>query len=402
MAINVNTVYTTVLSILNKEQRGYITPDEFNKTATQVQLEIFEKYFEDLNQQLRVPQTDNEYANRQKNIDTAMSAFKTSGNTTVVPVGKALTLSITAGGTGYTAAIGVGTSVAPAGGTGMKVSTTIASPTFSTLVPGTGYATVSNVATTVTPNNGTGLKVNITAPAGAVTAVSIAAPGLGYSIGDVITITGGGGNAKITLTSISNGVVTGATITAGGTSYSIGDVITITGGAGNATATVDTINTSLYFVPPSDLHRIGTVIYRNTNEVQRVDQNELLYLNLSPLTQPSTIFPVYLYEQASKGVTGSLAGETHIYMYPKTINVAADVSVSYIRKPADIVWGFLIGSLGQYLYNAATSTQFEINDNEQTNVILKILAYSGIIIRDPLIVQAASQQIAQEEQNERM
>jgi hypothetical protein len=51
MAINVNEVYKTVLSILNKEQRGYITPDEFNKIGTQVQLEIFEKYFEDLNQQ---------------------------------------------------------------------------------------------------------------------------------------------------------------------------------------------------------------------------------------------------------------------------------------------------------------------------------------------------------------
>ena len=41
MALNVNTVYTTVLSILNKEQRGYLTPYEFNQIATQVQLEIF-------------------------------------------------------------------------------------------------------------------------------------------------------------------------------------------------------------------------------------------------------------------------------------------------------------------------------------------------------------------------
>ena len=47
MAINVNTVYTTVLSILIKEQRGYLTPDEFNKIGTQVQLEIFEKFYED-------------------------------------------------------------------------------------------------------------------------------------------------------------------------------------------------------------------------------------------------------------------------------------------------------------------------------------------------------------------
>ena len=77
MAINVNEVYKTVLLILNKEQRGYITPDEFNKISTQVQLEIFEKYFEDMNQQLRVRQDDTEYADRVKNIDDKISIFKT-------------------------------------------------------------------------------------------------------------------------------------------------------------------------------------------------------------------------------------------------------------------------------------------------------------------------------------
>ena len=45
--VNVNTVYTTVLQILNKEQRGYVTPQEFNNLAQQVQLEIFESYFPD-------------------------------------------------------------------------------------------------------------------------------------------------------------------------------------------------------------------------------------------------------------------------------------------------------------------------------------------------------------------
>lgn len=80
MAVNVNTVYQTVLLILNKEQRGYMTPTEFNNVATQVQLEIFEKYFEDLNQQVRVPQTNTDYANRPENIDEKMSIFRTSGN----------------------------------------------------------------------------------------------------------------------------------------------------------------------------------------------------------------------------------------------------------------------------------------------------------------------------------
>ena len=76
MAINVNTVYQTVLMILNKEQRGYMTPTEFNTVATQVQLEIFEKYFDDLNQQLRVPQADTDYADRQENIDEKLAIFK--------------------------------------------------------------------------------------------------------------------------------------------------------------------------------------------------------------------------------------------------------------------------------------------------------------------------------------
>jgi len=64
MAVNVDIVYKTVLLILNKEQRGYITPDEFNKIGSQVQREIFEAYFEDLNQQVRIPQTDMEYSDR--------------------------------------------------------------------------------------------------------------------------------------------------------------------------------------------------------------------------------------------------------------------------------------------------------------------------------------------------
>jgi hypothetical protein len=80
--VNVDIVYKTVLYILNKEQRGYITPDEFNKLGIQVQREIFEQYFEELNQQLRIPQTDSEYANRIKNLEEKIDIFKTFAGTT--------------------------------------------------------------------------------------------------------------------------------------------------------------------------------------------------------------------------------------------------------------------------------------------------------------------------------
>jgi hypothetical protein len=75
MAINVNTVYKTVLLILNKEQRGYMTPEEFNRIGTQVQLEIFEKYFEDLNQLTRSPQPDTDYADRIAYLEEKISSF---------------------------------------------------------------------------------------------------------------------------------------------------------------------------------------------------------------------------------------------------------------------------------------------------------------------------------------
>ena len=49
MAVNVDTVYQTVQALANKEQRGYLTPQEFNLFAIQAQNDLFEQYFYDLN-----------------------------------------------------------------------------------------------------------------------------------------------------------------------------------------------------------------------------------------------------------------------------------------------------------------------------------------------------------------
>ena len=47
MAVSVDTVYQRVLAIANKEQKGYITPQEYNLLANQAQMQIFESYFFD-------------------------------------------------------------------------------------------------------------------------------------------------------------------------------------------------------------------------------------------------------------------------------------------------------------------------------------------------------------------
>jgi len=63
MAVNVDTVYQRVLAIANKEQRGYITPQEFNLLANQAQMDIFEQYFYDISQHGRRPGNETEYSN---------------------------------------------------------------------------------------------------------------------------------------------------------------------------------------------------------------------------------------------------------------------------------------------------------------------------------------------------
>ena len=61
MAISVDTVYQRVLALANKEQRGYITPQEFNLDANQAQLEILNQYFYDTNQFGRASGNSTEY-----------------------------------------------------------------------------------------------------------------------------------------------------------------------------------------------------------------------------------------------------------------------------------------------------------------------------------------------------
>jgi hypothetical protein len=60
--VNIDTVYQRVLALANKEQRGYITPQEFNLFANQAQMDIFEQYFYDRAQFGRIPGNKTMYA----------------------------------------------------------------------------------------------------------------------------------------------------------------------------------------------------------------------------------------------------------------------------------------------------------------------------------------------------
>ena len=74
--VNIDTVYQRVLAFANKEQRGYITPQEFNLFANQAQLEIFEQYFYDLNQFARVPGNEYVYADVDDILEEKIQIFE--------------------------------------------------------------------------------------------------------------------------------------------------------------------------------------------------------------------------------------------------------------------------------------------------------------------------------------
>jgi len=60
--VSIDTVYQKVLALANKEQRGYITPQDFNLFANQAQMEIFEQYFYDINKGNKASGNNTEYS----------------------------------------------------------------------------------------------------------------------------------------------------------------------------------------------------------------------------------------------------------------------------------------------------------------------------------------------------
>jgi hypothetical protein len=80
--VSVDTVYQKVLSLANKEQRGYITPQEFNLMASKAQLEIFENYFHDLKTGYHKKKNENPYADEVDNIFEKLQFFKQEDSNT--------------------------------------------------------------------------------------------------------------------------------------------------------------------------------------------------------------------------------------------------------------------------------------------------------------------------------
>ncbi len=244
MSVNIDTVYQRVLGILNKEQRGYVTPQEFNLFANQAQMDLFEQYFYDINQFGRIP-----------------------GNST--------------------------------------------------------------------------------------------------AFSDMLTIL----NEKIALFQK------------------------------RADLTYDVTNN--IFPLPTDLYRLGTIIYQNSTtdpfnsstpitediEAERINANELLYINSSPLTKPVNTRPIYTQNELGIRVFGAA-------------EITDAVSCSFIKKPTKVEWKYQI-VYGEALYDASQSINFELHPSEETELVIKILEMAGLLVKDIQMYQIAAGEEVRNTQEEK-
>lgn len=88
----INTVRNTVLSVLNKNNYGYLSPSDFNLFAKQAQLDIFESYFYQYNYQINkenARQSGTGIADLAKGIEESMDLFSVTEGLFLDTVGTA-------------------------------------------------------------------------------------------------------------------------------------------------------------------------------------------------------------------------------------------------------------------------------------------------------------------------
>lgn len=237
--------------------------------------------------------------------------------------GKIFGFTISNIGTGYSP----GSQIPLIGGSGTGSFVTITSNPIGTIVgltlqnQGFGYtpAATGGVVFNVSTNNlgpsvGFGLTVNIVVDFGGpfnteVTSVTINNPGIGYLVGDIVTILGNPSvitPAQLLITSVTNGNVTSVSLNFGGIQYSVGDILTISGGNNNATITVLSTTGSKTKLP--DTYKIINKISNSQFELKEVTSGTT---SLAPLLDGGIFYTElannrYGYLHQAKFITNSV------------------------------------------------------------------------------------------------
>jgi len=132
---------------------------------------------------------------------------------------------------------------------------------------------------------------------------------------------------------------------------------------------------------PTDLYKtINISITNRTVQLEKVKKADLPFLLSSPLTKPTTTYPVY-YQRA-----------TDIIVEPALSDGSwslGNLLIEYIKVPEDVNWNHTVGANGQ-LTATDPMTDFTLHESDRVQLILGILKYAGLVIEDPTVIQGAA------------
>jgi len=138
---------------------------------------------------------------------------------------------------------------------------------------------------------------------------------------------------------------------------------------------------------PNDMYRLGSLFYASSLiEVEQVTEEELMYLQQSPLAKPSIYCPAFV-----------RSGGDTVTLYPTP---SAAINLNYIKTPAKVAWGYAVIN-DNALYNSGSSTNFELHGSDETELVYKILSLAGITIAKPGLGTYAEQQITAQKTQEK-
>ena len=118
-------------------------------------------------------------------------------------------------------------------------------------------------------------------------------------------------------------------------------------------------------------YKLGKVYTTAGVEIQKISTNELNHYTSNNLLKPTATNPVFIKTSA-----------TTIAVYPETIT--SNVACNLIEKPATPDWGYVVIN-GKALYNSSASTNFDLHDAEENNLVMRILELSGITLKDQVL-----------------
>jgi hypothetical protein len=166
-------------------------------------------------------------------------------------------------------------------------------------------------------------------------------------------------------------------------------------------ATVGSAGTVL----PTAIYRLGGVFVIQggvTNEAERVNEKDWAYIQNSPLMQPKNNRPIYIPNGINTNGSSLIIVIGHNPLTGTAQQITSNVRCNYITRPGRVEWAYVVvNGYAQYDGTTPPTEHFELHESEETNLVLKILQLSGIVMKDVGLYQVAAQEEMKDIQQEK-